>query len=169
MPQAFAKIIEAAIGRVIGKRENGDRIPADQRGADRSPGEDRCLSALEHRGVTALRQIDDQLVGATLLAVVGNEFCAQSPRLHTNDRVGARIEAVFLPEHLHADDVFLQFVLPSGNRLEDDEAEEALEAVALLKGCAGKNARKLVAHRLSAVSSRRGPRSAARHSSYLTT
>ena len=106
--------------------------------------EDRRVALLEDRRVAALRQLDQRLVGASLFAVVADQLRAQPPRLHADDRIGARIERVFLAEHLHADDVFLQLVPAARDRLEHDELQEPLELVALLERRAGEDALELL-------------------------
>ena len=92
---------------------------------------------------------------AAFLAVVAHQPRAQAPRLHADDRVGARIERRVLVEDLHADDVFLELVAAPGERLEDDEAEEALEPIDLPEGGARQNPIELLPARFVAGGSGR--------------
>ena len=117
-------------------------------GADRAPRRSTAGSRpLEGRRVAALRQLDHELVGPSLLAVVAQQARAQPSRLDADDRVGARIERRLLVEDLHADDVLLQLIAAPGDRLADDEVEEALEAIDLPERRAGEEAFELLALR----------------------
>ena len=115
---AAAEIVEVALDAVVGERQHRDGVAADQRGRHRSLDQHRRVALLEDRRVAALRQLDHRLVGASFFAVVAHQFGPQPPRLHADDRVGARIEGLFLAEHLHADDVFLQLVPAAGDGFE---------------------------------------------------
>src|SRR5262249_37492011 len=74
----------------------------------------------------------------------------------------------FLAEHLHADHVLLELVAAAGERFVDDEGEEPLEAIDLLKGRAGENPLQLVADRLAGIDLGDGRRPGSRHRPYVT-
>ncbi len=144
--QSLAEVIEVARRRVIGERRDHDGVAAGKCGGDRSPDQHRRVASLQRRSVTALRQLDDPFVRTAFLAVVANQLGAEAACLDPDDRIGSRIERLFLTEHLDADHVLLQLVTTAGERLFDDEREETLETVDLLKGRAGEDALQLVAH-----------------------
>ena len=117
------------------------------------------------------RSIDD-LVALGLPRGSSDEPGAQPARLHADDRIGARIERRLLAEDLDADDVFLQLAAAPADRFDDDEADEALEAIDLREGLAREDAIELVAEspcpRFSTpIMSRSGSPSGTSYSGYL--
>src|SRR5437660_9601828 len=129
-----AEVRQISGDAMIGEPKDRDRVAADERSGERAFDQYRRFAMPEHRRVTAFRQVDDQYVSATFLTVMLHKFCAQPASLDANDGVGARIEGLFLPEHLNANHVFLQLVAMSGDRLLHDEGQEPFETIALLEG-----------------------------------
>ena len=83
-----------------------------------------------------------------IFLIVANELRAQPARLHSDDRIGPRIEGRFLAEDVHADDVLFELGAASADRFEHDEAQEPLEPIHLLERRAGENALELFPDRL---------------------
>src|SRR5204862_4167662 len=129
----------------------------------RSPRHAARGATLERRRVAALRQLDDDLVVLSFLAVVTHEARAQPPGLHAHDRIRPRIERLLLAEYLDADDVFLQLIAASGDGLERDEREEPFESIDLLKRRAAEDAVELLPHVLFRKVVRRGDERGLRH------
>ena len=98
-----------------------------------------ALQRPEDRSVAAFRHLDHQLVFLAFFAVVARQLCAQTARLHAHDRVVPRVERSVFSEHLHSDHELFEPVAAAGNRLRDDEAEEALEPVCLPECLAGQD------------------------------
>ena len=92
LANAATEVVEVLRLAVVRERQHGDRVPVDERRPDRSLDQDWRLASFEHRRVAALRQVDDDVVGATLLAVVVNELRPKAPGLDAHDRIRARIE-----------------------------------------------------------------------------
>jgi hypothetical protein len=130
---------------VIGKGEHDDRVAAGEGGGQRGPGRDRALAPPEDRRVAALRQIDEDLVGVTVLAIVANQPRAEPPRLDAHDRIRARVEGRLLAEHLDADHVFLQLAAAAFDGFLDDEREEPLQPIDLGERLAAEHAVQLLA------------------------
>ena len=119
-----ADVLEVSAHAVISESKDSHRVAANDRGADGPSEEHRRFAPPEHRRIAALRQVDDQFIGAPFLPVVVHEFRAKAPRLDAYDGVGAWIEGFFLPEHLDTDDVFLQLIAVPLHRLQHDEPQE---------------------------------------------
>src|SRR5690606_718341 len=143
-----AERTEIPFRTVVGEALDGDGVAAREHGAGRPLEEHRRVAGFEDGRVPTLRQIDDQRVGPSFLAVVPDELRAEAPRLRAHAWSGPRIEALLLPEAGHAGDVRLALALTAADGLGDDEREEALEAVGLLKGFAAQNPRELLVLRL---------------------
>src|SRR5256885_1162774 len=165
---AAAEVVEVAVDAVIGEWKDRDGVAADECRADRPFHQDRRFATPEHGRVPALRQIDDDFVCASFLAVMVNELCTQPARLHADDRVGAWIERLLLAEYLDADHVFLQLVTVTFERLQHDEREKAFQAIALLERWTRQDPFELLADRKVDVSRRNRSRHASGHSSYVT-
>ena len=133
---------------MVGKRQHGDGVLADEGGADGSARHRRAVAPLEQGNVTALWQLNDDVGALTFFAIVPVEPRAQATRLDSDNRIGSRIESSFLAEHLHPDDVFLQLIAAAGDRFRHDKADEALEPIYLLKGGTGENAVERLLNRL---------------------
>ena len=158
LAQRLAEVAEIPAGAVIGEGQDRDGVLPDEGGADRPLRSGARFVRLEGRRVSTLRQLDDQLVGAGLLAVVAHQPRAQPARLHAHDRVGARVERRLLVEDLHADDVLLQLIAAAGDGLGDDEVEEPFEAIDLPERRAGEEALELPANgRVAGVRPRSDP------------
>ena len=143
--QAAAEVSEVMCGAVIREWKDRDGISPRQRGADRASTGRYRLTRLEDRRVTAFWQLDDDSVGPALFAVVPHQSGAQPPRLHTHDRVRARIERRVLVEDLNADDVFLELIATADERFEHDEAQKSLETTHLAECGARQDAVQLLA------------------------
>src|SRR4029079_16581552 len=152
---------------MVREGQDADRVSADQRRRNRSLGRRRPFPTLEYWRVAALRQVDGDLVAGALLLVIANQLGAQPPRLHPDDRIRSRIERRLLAEDMHADDVLLELGAASADRFEDDEAEEALEAIDLLEGGAGQRAFELLSTRLVGVARHGRGDITQRHAPYL--
>src|SRR5262249_18098013 len=148
---------------VVCKRQDGDRVAVGERRRNRSTRCDARIAPLEHRRVAALRQLDDDLIVLSVLAIVAHEPRAQPAGLDADDWIGARIERRLFAEHLDADDIFLQLIAAPGERFVRDEGEKPLQAIDRLKRHAAENARELVADRLVGLVSGLDGRCAAGH------
>ena len=168
LANAPAEVVQVLCGAVVGQRQHGDGVPAQERRADRAPLMRHRVATGEDGGVPALRQVDHDLVALSFLLVVLGEPGTQAPRLDADDRVRAGIERLFLAEHLHADDVFLQLAATARQRFEHDEAQEPLQAVDLLEYPAGQHALELPPDLLLSVLAERCRRTAGGHGRYST-
>ena len=90
--------------------------------------------------VAAFRHLDHQFVFLALFPVVARQLRAQTPRLNAHDGIVPRVERRVFTEHLHSHGELFEPVAAAGNRLLDDEAEEAFEPVRLPECLAGEDA-----------------------------
>ena len=141
--QAVAEVGELLRRAVVRERLHGDRVLSGERRPERAARGAGRLAVLEDRRVAALGELDDQRVGAAFLAVVAHQARAQPPRLHPDDRVGARIERRVLVEDLDADHVFLELIAASRERFGHGEVQEPLEPVDLAERDARQHALEL--------------------------
>ena len=132
---------------MVGEWKERDRVATHERGADRSLDGDRSVPRLEGRHVAALGQLDADRVGASFVLVVMRELRAEPSRLHTDDGVGARVEGLFLPEDLDADDEFLELGRATREGFPDDERQETFEAVSRAERVTAQDAVELVEDR----------------------
>src|SRR5690348_11975038 len=103
------EVLKVSADAVIGEGKHRNRVATDEGGANRSSDEHGCFASSEHWRIAALRKVDDDFIGSPFLAVVVHQLGAKPTRLNAHDGVGPRVERLFLPEDLDADDVLLQF------------------------------------------------------------
>ena len=145
--QTLAEVLECPIGTAIDEGQHGDSVRSQQYGIDRAGLGCAPLPRAERRRVAAFRKVDDQRVVPALFAVVLRQACAQPTGLHAHQRIGTRVEGVFLLEDLDGDDVLLELAGAIVERLLDDEAEESLETLGLLERVAGEHTLELFSDR----------------------
>ena len=124
---AVAEVLLVPVRALVRKRQDGDRFLFRGRAAGGPRRPDRHgyrLQAAERRAVASAHEFDDDWILEAVGFVMMVQLGAKPPGLDAHDRVEARIKGLVLVEDSQSNQVFLELIGVSIERLVDYEGEE---------------------------------------------